>query len=91
MISPSSAVKLNTTSALANYATEAGLRGALSELGINFEGREHSGLCDARNTAHLAWRIVQDGGVLKITTNINTTLPNALVVLSCSTTEDGEI
>nr|CAD7575072.1 unnamed protein product [Timema californicum] len=50
-----------------------GLRGALSELGINFEGREHSGLCDARNTAHLAWRIVQDGGVLKITTNINTT------------------
>nr|CAD7201906.1 unnamed protein product [Timema douglasi] len=51
-----------------------GLRGALSELGINFEGREHSGLCDARNTAHLAWRIVQDGGVLKITTNISTTL-----------------
>nr|CAD7596608.1 unnamed protein product [Timema genevievae] len=50
-----------------------GLRGALSELGINFEGREHSGLCDARNTAHLAWRMVQDGGVLKITTNINTT------------------
>ncbi|KAJ9580253.1 hypothetical protein L9F63_004066, partial [Diploptera punctata] len=44
-----------------------GLRGALSELGLPFEGREHSGLCDARNTAFLAWRMVQDGAILKIT------------------------
>jgi inhibitor of KinA sporulation pathway (predicted exonuclease) len=44
-----------------------GLHGALLELGLQFEGREHSGLCDARNTALLAWRMVQDGAVLKIT------------------------
>jgi inhibitor of KinA sporulation pathway (predicted exonuclease) len=44
-----------------------GLHGALSELGLQFEGREHSGLCDARNTALLAWRMVQDRAVLIIT------------------------
>ncbi|XP_021937786.1 ERI1 exoribonuclease 2-like isoform X2 [Zootermopsis nevadensis] len=49
-----------------------GLRGALSELGLQFEGQEHSGLCDAYNTAHLAWRMVQDGAILKITKVLQT-------------------
>merc|ERR550519_3145389 len=38
-----------------------GLNGALRELGLSFEGREHSGIEDARNTARLVWRMVQDG------------------------------
>ncbi|KAK6301083.1 hypothetical protein J4Q44_G00291810 [Coregonus suidteri] len=44
-----------------------GLNGALQDLGIQFSGREHSGLDDARNTAHLAWRMMRDGCVMKIT------------------------
>lgn len=44
-----------------------GLNGALKDLGIMFQGREHSGVDDARNTACLAWRMIQDGCVLKIT------------------------
>uniref|UniRef100_W5LXK3 ERI1 exoribonuclease 2 n=1 Tax=Lepisosteus oculatus TaxID=7918 RepID=W5LXK3_LEPOC len=44
-----------------------GLTGALQDLGIKFSGREHSGLDDARNTAHLAWRMITDGCVMKIT------------------------
>ncbi|PSN32646.1 hypothetical protein C0J52_13876 [Blattella germanica] len=47
-----------------------GLRGALSELGIVFQGREHSGLCDAKNTALLAWRMVKDGAILKVTKSL---------------------
>ena len=38
-----------------------GLAGALSDLGMTFQGREHSGLCDARNTALLAARMTRDG------------------------------
>ncbi|NXS52273.1 ERI2 exoribonuclease, partial [Brachypteracias leptosomus] len=44
-----------------------GLNGALQDLGIAFAGREHSGLDDSRNTAHLAWRLICDGCVLKVT------------------------
>uniref|UniRef100_A0A672LSL2 ERI1 exoribonuclease 2 n=1 Tax=Sinocyclocheilus grahami TaxID=75366 RepID=A0A672LSL2_SINGR len=44
-----------------------GLRGALLDLGIQFTGREHSGLVDARNTALLAWRMVFDGCLLTVT------------------------
>ncbi|XP_077094280.1 ERI1 exoribonuclease 2 [Siphateles boraxobius] len=44
-----------------------GLRGALLDLGIQFTGREHSGLVDARNTALLAWRMVCDGCFLTLT------------------------
>ncbi|XP_066991593.1 ERI1 exoribonuclease 2 isoform X2 [Anabrus simplex] len=44
-----------------------GLRGALSEVGLNFEGREHSGLSDAKNTAYLAWQMIQHGAKLRIT------------------------
>lgn len=45
----------------------AGLNGALQDLGIAFEGREHSGICDARNTASLAWRLLGDGCRVAIT------------------------
>ncbi|XP_058705801.1 ERI1 exoribonuclease 2 [Poecile atricapillus] len=48
-----------------------GLNGALQDLGIAFEGREHSGLDDSRNTARLAWRLICDGCVLKITKSLD--------------------
>ncbi|XP_067260120.1 ERI1 exoribonuclease 2 isoform X2 [Chanodichthys erythropterus] len=47
-----------------------GLRGALLDLGIQFTGREHSGLVDARNTALLAWRMVSDGCLLTVTKSL---------------------
>ncbi|XP_067298470.1 ERI1 exoribonuclease 2, partial [Pseudorasbora parva] len=47
-----------------------GLRGALLDLGIQFTGREHSGLVDARNTALLAWQMVCDGCLLTITKSL---------------------
>ncbi|KAM9492885.1 ERI1 exoribonuclease 2 isoform 1-T1 [Salvelinus alpinus] len=47
-----------------------GLNGALQDLGIQFSGREHSGLDDARNTSHLAWRMMRDGCVMKITRSL---------------------
>jgi ERI1 exoribonuclease 2 len=46
-----------------------GLEGALQDVGISFEGRQHSGLCDARNTAKLAAKMVTDGCVMIITSN----------------------
>lgn len=42
-----------------------GLNGALRDLGLEFEGREHSGIVDARNTARLVFKMVQDGCILK--------------------------
>ncbi|XP_074485837.1 ERI1 exoribonuclease 2 [Sebastes fasciatus] len=47
-----------------------GLNGALQDLGIQFSGREHSGLDDSRNTAHLAARMMRDGCVMKITRSL---------------------
>ncbi|KAM9769787.1 ERI1 exoribonuclease 2 [Menidia menidia] len=47
-----------------------GLSGALQDLGIQFSGREHSGLDDARNTAQLAARMMRDGCVMKITRSL---------------------
>nr|XP_046226696.1 ERI1 exoribonuclease 2 [Scatophagus argus] len=47
-----------------------GLNGALQDLGIQFAGREHSGLDDSRNTAQLAARMMRDGCVMKITRNL---------------------
>lgn len=44
-----------------------GLAGALSEVGLKFEGREHCGLHDAKNTAILIGRMVNDGILLRIT------------------------
>ncbi|XP_044836905.1 3'-5' exonuclease eri-1-like isoform X5 [Mauremys mutica] len=48
-----------------------GLNGALQDLGIEFAGREHSGLDDSRNTARLAWRMICDGCVMKITRSLD--------------------
>ncbi|XP_042341499.1 ERI1 exoribonuclease 2 [Plectropomus leopardus] len=50
-----------------------GLNGALQDLGIQFSGREHSGLDDSRNTAHLAARMMSDGCVMKITRSLERT------------------
>ncbi|XP_041838478.1 ERI1 exoribonuclease 2 [Melanotaenia boesemani] len=52
-----------------------GLNGALQDLGIQFSGREHSGLDDARNTAQLAARMMRDGCVMKITRSLERTPP----------------
>ncbi|XP_069726388.1 ERI1 exoribonuclease 2 isoform X2 [Phaenicophaeus curvirostris] len=48
-----------------------GLSGALQDLGMVFIGREHSGLDDSRNTARLAWRMICDGCVLKVTKSLD--------------------
>ncbi|KAK2155974.1 hypothetical protein NP493_2015g00013 [Ridgeia piscesae] len=52
-----------------------GLNGALLDLGIAFEGRQHSGLDDARNTAKLAWRMICDGCLMTITKTLTPTPP----------------
>ncbi|XP_021267504.1 ERI1 exoribonuclease 2 isoform X2 [Numida meleagris] len=52
-----------------------GLSGALQDLGLSFVGREHSGLDDSRNTARLAWRLICDGCVLKITKSLDKSYP----------------
>ncbi|XP_062999546.1 ERI1 exoribonuclease 2 [Elgaria multicarinata webbii] len=52
-----------------------GLNGALQDVGIIFEGREHSGLDDSRNTARLAWRMIRDGCVMKITKSLHKAPP----------------
>ncbi|XP_029432172.1 ERI1 exoribonuclease 2 [Rhinatrema bivittatum] len=52
-----------------------GLNGALQDLGIKFSGREHSGLDDSRNTARLAWRMICDGCVMKITRSLDKVRP----------------
>ncbi|XP_073697825.1 LOW QUALITY PROTEIN: ERI1 exoribonuclease 2 [Garra rufa] len=56
-----------------------GLRGALLDLGIQFTGREHSGLVDARNTALLAWRMVCDGCLLTVTKCLRRVSSSALL------------
>nr|7N8V_A Chain A, ERI1 exoribonuclease 2 [Homo sapiens]7N8V_B Chain B, ERI1 exoribonuclease 2 [Homo sapiens]7N8W_A Chain A, ERI1 exoribonuclease 2 [Homo sapiens]7N8W_B Chain B, ERI1 exoribonuclease 2 [Homo sapiens] len=48
-----------------------GLSGALQEVGIEFSGREASGLDASRNTALLAWKMIRDGCVMKITRSLN--------------------
>ncbi|XP_078273602.1 ERI1 exoribonuclease 2 [Rhinoraja longicauda] len=52
-----------------------GLNGALQDLGMVFSGREHSGLDDARNTAHLAWQMICDGCTMKITKSLDRVAP----------------
>jgi len=49
-----------------------GLANAMKEVGLGFEGREHSGVEDARNTARLVWRMVQDGCLLQETGSVPT-------------------
>ncbi|XP_069839900.1 ERI1 exoribonuclease 2 isoform X2 [Dendropsophus ebraccatus] len=56
-----------------------GLNGALQDVGIEFSGREHSGLDDSRNTARLAWRMICDGCVMKITKSLDKVPPNSSV------------
>eukprot|EP00048_Salpingoeca_helianthica_P016608 m.233252 g.233252 ORF g.233252 m.233252 type:complete len:356 (+) comp19037_c0_seq1:52-1119(+) len=47
-----------------------GLAEALKRLGLQFEGREHSGIEDARNTAMLVCRMVSDRAPLRATTTL---------------------
>jgi len=46
-----------------------GLKDAMSELSLNFDGREHSGIDDAINTAKLAIKFIRDGHILHLTRN----------------------
>ena len=52
-----------------------GLNGALQEMGLVFQGREHSGICDAKNTAKLVAKMIQDGCILGLTKS----LPNVKI------------
>jgi len=58
-----------------------GLNGALKDVGIKFEGREHSGIDDATNTAYLAVRMIRDGCILKATKSLilSTDLCNRII------------
>ncbi|XP_022593778.1 ERI1 exoribonuclease 2 [Seriola dumerili] len=64
-----------------------GLNGALQDLGIQFSGREHSGLDDSRNTAQLAARMMRDGCVMKITRSLERT-PSTVKPMFGNTTAD---
>lgn len=44
---------------------------ALVQSGIDFVGRPHNGLDDARNTAVLAWKMNKEGSFLRITKDLN--------------------
>lgn len=44
---------------------------ALKFVGMNFIGREHSGIDDARNICRLAFRLVHDGAPLTIKTDLS--------------------
>ncbi|ELU02084.1 hypothetical protein CAPTEDRAFT_224647 [Capitella teleta] len=48
-----------------------GLNGSLKDLGMDYDGREHCGLDDAKNTAKLAWRMMCDGCILNITKTLD--------------------
>ncbi|XP_047221102.1 ERI1 exoribonuclease 2 [Girardinichthys multiradiatus] len=78
----SSWIDLRSTYRLFYSRKPKGLNGALQDLGIQFSGREHSGLDDARNTARLAARMMRDGCVLKITRSLETTPPMAKSIFS---------
>ncbi|XP_043971608.1 ERI1 exoribonuclease 2 [Gambusia affinis] len=69
----SSWIDLRSTYRLFYSRKPKGLNGALQDLGIQFSGREHSGLDDARNTARLAVRMMRDGCVLKTTRSLERT------------------
>ncbi|XP_060769841.1 ERI1 exoribonuclease 2, partial [Neoarius graeffei] len=67
-------IDLRATYRMFYHRKPKGLKGALQDLGIEFSGREHSGLDDARNTARLAWRVIRDGCPMKITKSLSRTL-----------------
>ena len=50
-----------------------GLNGALSERGIMFSGRQHSGIDDAKNTARLAFKMITDGCCIRVTKDLSVT------------------
>ena len=54
----------------------AGLNGALKDAGIAFQGREHSGIDDAVNTAKLAARMTADGCRIRQTKGLNGFVPS---------------
>ncbi|KAK2818349.1 hypothetical protein Q7C36_022282 [Tachysurus vachellii] len=64
-------IDLRATYRIFYHRKPKGLNGALQDLGIEFSGREHSGLDDARNTARLAWRMISDGCMMKITKSLS--------------------
>ncbi|KAM6165459.1 ERI1 exoribonuclease 2 isoform 2-T2 [Erethizon dorsatum] len=64
-------IDLRTTYKLFYRRKPKGLSGALQEVGMEFSGREHSGLDDSRNTALLAWKMIRDGCLMKITKSLN--------------------
>ncbi|XP_061456355.1 ERI1 exoribonuclease 2 isoform X2 [Rhineura floridana] len=68
-----------------------GLNGALQDVGIIFAGREHSGLDDSRNTARLAWKMIYDGCVMKITKSLEKAPPpqNSIARFLCVKPTDG--
>lgn len=43
---------------------------ALTYVGMEFQGQEHSGLHDARNIANLSYKMTQDGATINITTDM---------------------
>lgn len=43
---------------------------ALNHVGMEFEGRQHCGLDDAKNIAKLAYKMVKDGATLSITKDL---------------------
>ncbi|GFR39764.1 hypothetical protein Agub_g248 [Astrephomene gubernaculifera] len=49
------------------YRRTSNLRKCVEALGLRWQGQEHSGLDDSRNTAALLGRMVQDGCVLRVT------------------------
>jgi len=48
-----------------------GLRQAMADLGLDFSGREHSGIVDAANTATLASKFIADGHSLRLTRDVS--------------------
>ncbi|XP_044763509.1 ERI1 exoribonuclease 2 [Coccinella septempunctata] len=48
------------------YRRPKGLLGALEEVGLEFIGKQHSGLDDAKNTAYLVRKLIEDGALLRI-------------------------
>lgn len=42
-----------------------GVRGSMEDTGLEWIGQEHSGIDDAKNTARLAWKMLQDGWVVE--------------------------
>ncbi|KAK2817338.1 hypothetical protein Q5P01_025529 [Channa striata] len=67
-----------------------GLNGALQDLGIQFSGREHSGLDDSRNTAKLAAKMMRDGCVMKITRSLERAPSVAKPIFENKTTDKKE-